>query len=55
MQRYPADTSTAAGRSTEGEDGDRVVLVAKLPPRYGPKSLLEAITLPGVQEVERDS
>jgi putative Mg2+ transporter-C (MgtC) family protein len=36
-------------------DGDRVVLVARLPPRYAPERLLEAlIRLPGVREAEWD-
>jgi putative Mg2+ transporter-C (MgtC) family protein len=39
----------------QGEDGDRVTLVAKLPPRYLPERLLEALTrLPDVREVEWD-
>jgi putative Mg2+ transporter-C (MgtC) family protein len=39
----------------QGEDGDRVVLVARLPRRYPPERLLEALTaLTGVREVEWD-
>jgi putative Mg2+ transporter-C (MgtC) family protein len=39
----------------QGEDGDRVVLVARLPRRYPPERLVEALTgLTGVREVEWD-
>ena len=45
-----------AERGLELEDSDgggRVVLVARLPPRYRPERLVEALTrLPGVREVE---
>jgi putative Mg2+ transporter-C (MgtC) family protein len=37
----------------ERDEGGRVVLVARLPPRYRPERLVEALTrLPGVREVE---
>ncbi len=37
----------------QGDGGDRVALVAKLPPRYPPERLVEALTsLAGVREVE---
>jgi len=38
---------------TQDEGGDRVQLVVRLPPRYGPERFLEALLgLEGVREVE---
>jgi hypothetical protein len=48
----PSDLELLA-RLEEGEGGGRVVLVARLPPRYRPERLLEELTrLRGVREVE---
>jgi putative Mg2+ transporter-C (MgtC) family protein len=39
----------------QGDDGARVTLVVRLPPRHPPERLLDALTrLPGVREVEWD-